>query len=35
MMTRTLLAVLAVGFFGVPDARAEYRRIELTIYGMD
>jgi len=35
MVTRTLLAFLAVGLFGIADARAEYRQINLTIYGMD
>lgn len=35
MITRTLLAFLAAGFFGIAEVRAEYREIDLTIYGMD
>lgn len=35
MITRTLLAFLAVGLFSIAEARAEYRQINLIIYGMD
>jgi len=32
---RVLLALVAVAWLGVRDARAEYRHIDLSIYGMD
>lgn len=35
MITRTLLAFVAAGFLGIAEARAEYRQIDLTIFGMD
>jgi hypothetical protein len=35
MHRRTLLTMIAVASFGVADARAEYRRIDLSIFGMD
>ena len=35
MVTRTLLAFLTVGLFGIGETRAEYCQIDLTIYGMD
>jgi hypothetical protein len=35
MVTRTLLAFVAVGVLGITEARAEYRQIDRTIFGMD
>lgn len=35
MVGRTLLVFSAVWLLGVADARAEYRQVELAIFGMD
>jgi len=35
MRTRALLTFVALALFGVVDARAEYRQIDLSIFGMD
>jgi hypothetical protein len=35
MVRRTLIVFIAVGLLGVADARAEYRQIDLAIFGMD
>lgn len=35
MRRRTLLTLVAVTLLGVADARAEYRQIDLSIFGMD
>jgi hypothetical protein len=35
MRTRALFTFVAVALFGVADARAEYRQIDLSIFGMD
>lgn len=35
MVARTLLAFITLGLLGVANAHAEYRQIDLTIYGMD
>lgn len=35
MVTRTLFALIAVGLLGAGEARAEYRQIDLSIFGMD
>lgn len=33
--TRKLVAFIAVALLGVADAQAEYRQIDLSIFGMD
>lgn len=35
MRRRTIVTVVAVALFGVADAWAEYRQIDLSIFGMD
>ncbi len=35
MSTRIALTLAAVGLFGVAEMRAEYRQIDLSIFGMD
>lgn len=35
MGSRTLVAFIAVGLLGVAEAHAEYRQIDLSIFGMD
>jgi hypothetical protein len=35
MRTRALFTFVGVALFGVSDARAEYRQIDLSIFGMD
>jgi hypothetical protein len=35
MRTRTVLSLLAVALFGAAAARAVYRQIDLSIFGMD
>lgn len=35
MRTWTVLAFIAVGLLGVADARAEYRQVDLSIFGLD
>ena len=35
MRTRAFVMFMAVALFGVADARAEYRQIDLSIFGMD
>jgi hypothetical protein len=35
MRTRAILPLIAVAFFGAAKARAEYRQIDLSIFGMD
>ena len=35
MLKRTLLLFIAVGLLGVADLRAEYRQVDLAIFGMD
>jgi hypothetical protein len=35
MRTRTVLSLFAAALFGAAEARAEYRQIELSIFGMD
>lgn len=35
MRIRGFLTLIAVGWLGVADARAEYRQIDLSIFGMD
>ncbi len=35
MIPRVLVAFLAVGVLGTGEARAEYRQVDLSIYGMD
>jgi len=35
MRTRAVLTLIAVALFGVAEARAEYRQIDLSIFGMD
>lgn len=34
-MRRTVLSLFVVALFGAAQARAEYRRIDLSIFGMD
>lgn len=34
-MRRAIMSVLAVLVLAVPVAQADYRRIELTVFGMD
>lgn len=35
MRTRGFLTLIAVGLLGVAEARAEYRQIDLSVFGMD
>lgn len=35
MGSRTFLAFIAMGLLGVAEVHAEYRQIDLSIYGMD
>lgn len=35
MRTRAVLTLIAVTLFGVAETRAEYRQIDLSIFGMD
>lgn len=35
MRTRVFWAVIAAGLLGAADARAEYRQVDLSIFGMD
>jgi hypothetical protein len=35
MCTRVFLTLMAVALLGVGDARAEYRQIDVSIFGMD
>lgn len=35
MRTRAFLTLVAIGLLGVAETRAEYRQIDLTIFGMD
>lgn len=35
MRTRAFFTLAGLALFGVVDARAEYRQIDVTIFGMD